>query len=805
MGSSVLDAKRSPGGENRDAKYEPVIQTQTLDLKRTTTRKLASRPTPRRLIPAEGWLPLLLLAIALYCVVWSIIAAEWVSHSLILLWSPAFGLLVGLIIAKLPRLPQAVLHLAACLIGHWLAIWLTSVVAFRVNWLLLLGGLRAAITGTMMTGTMPASEIVFFFYLAFLCFFLGYFGSWLVYRAHLPWLVALVYCSILLVNLNYVKQDLAYLVVILVGALILLIARVHLVTQIQRWTAEGLHTDVVWLRNMTTRCMQIASILTIIALLTGWMLPIQSQSASGKNFWDQLNNVWDNIINGRVTLQSIGSLTQPYQQPSNFFSDQLTVSGSVHLPIGQVLYYASSDALPHNLEGFTYNHFDGHTWTTSLTDAQSFEANSPLPVDIMRSDYTQVTTSVTLTQPPGGPKNYIFGPAQPTGFNTPVIVYGDGMAGSWTQVKPLVKGERYNVISMIPTTDSNLLSNVPLPAVAPDVWHNDINYQRLAADYIQGPQDLSPNVQSTMKQWTQGATNAYSALKLLESHLSDQSVFTYSVSNTPIPAKTDVVDWLLQTRSGYCTYYATAMAVMARQFGIPTRVVNGFSQGHYDVTHHNWVVDGQDAHGWVQAYLPSFGWVSFDPTPGFAPEAAPHPTPSPTATKPPTKATPVVTPPPVSKPTPPPPARLPPPFKPTNQSHPRATSPVDQNVLMGMSIAVLLLSMLVFLTAIASYWWRNLYAENGFVASMFWRLCWIASRAGFAPKSWQTPYEYSGLLSSQFPQNATPLLRLTDLFVRERWGPPAQAPSHVEEESVERLLPDLRHMFWQLMMRKVKK
>ncbi len=804
MRSSVVEDKRSSTGENRDARYEPVFHSQTSDLKRSTT-KLAPRPTPRRLVPTEGWLPLLLLAIALYCVVWSIISAAWVSHSLILLWSPAVGLLVGLIIAKSPRLPQSVLHLAACLIGHWLAIWLTSVVAFHVNWLLVLGGLRAAFTGTIATGTMPASEIVFFFYLAFLCFFLGYFGSWLVYRARLPWLVALVYCSILLVNLNYVKQDLAYLVVILVGALILLIARVHLVTQIQRWTAEGLHTDVTWLRNMTTRCMQIASILTIIALLTGWMLPIQAQSAGGRSFWDQLNNAWDNIINGRVTLQNIGSMTQPYQQPSNFFSDQLTVSGSVHLPVGQVLYYTSSDMLPHSLEGFTYNHFDGHTWTTSLTDAQPFEANAPLPVDISRSDYSQVRTSVTVTQPPGGPKSYIFGPAQPTSFDTPVIVYSDGMAGAWTQQKPLAKGEHYNVISLLTTTDSNVLSNAPLPTVAPDIWHNDMNYQRLAADYMQVPQDLSPNVQSTMKQWTQGATNAYSALKLLESHLSNQSVFTYSVSNTPIPANTDVVDWLLQTRSGYCTYYATAMAVMARQLGIPTRVANGFSQGHYDVTHHIWVVDGQDAHSWVQAYLPGFGWVNFDPTPGFGPNAAPHPIPSPTATKPATKATPVVTPP-ASKPTPPPPGRLQqPPFKPTNQSHSKGTGPVDQNMLMGMSIAVLLLSVLVFLTAIVSYWWRNLYAGNGFAAALFWRLCRIASWAGFAPKSWQTPYEYSGMLSRQFPQNATPLLHLTDLFVRERWGIPNQAPSPVEEENVEQLLPGLGTMFWQLLMRKVKK
>ncbi len=194
------------------------------------------------------------------------------------------------------------------------------------------------------------------------------------------------------------------------------------------------------------------------------------------------------------------------------------------------------------------------------------------------------------------------------------------------------------------TSDSALLSAVPLPAASQDFWHNDKNYASLAMDYMQVPQDLSPNVQNTMKQWTRGATDAYSALKMLEAHLSDQAVFTYSITNAPVPGNIDAVDWLLQTRSGYCTYYATTMAVMARQMGIPTRVVNGFSQGHIDQARHVWAVDGQDAHSWVQAYLPSFGWVNFDPTPGFAPNATPTSSKLPPSTKATPKPTPIITP-----------------------------------------------------------------------------------------------------------------------------------------------------------------
>ena len=66
MRSSVVEDKRSSTGENRDARYEPVLHSQTSDLKRST-KKLAPRPTPRRLVPTEGWLPLLFCLVDHFC------------------------------------------------------------------------------------------------------------------------------------------------------------------------------------------------------------------------------------------------------------------------------------------------------------------------------------------------------------------------------------------------------------------------------------------------------------------------------------------------------------------------------------------------------------------------------------------------------------------------------------------------------------------------------------------------------------------------------------------------------------------
>src|SRR5258708_17631508 len=75
-------------------------------------------------------------------------------------------------------------------------------------------------------------------------------------------------------------------------------------------------------------------------------------------------------------------LFQPFQSAANFFGDQLSITGSVNLPPGEVLYYTSSaTSQSQYLEGFSYDKFDGHTWTSSASNEnQQFPAGAQLPV-----------------------------------------------------------------------------------------------------------------------------------------------------------------------------------------------------------------------------------------------------------------------------------------------------------------------------------------------------------------------------------------------------------------------------------------
>jgi hypothetical protein len=57
------------------------------------------------------------------------------------------------------------------------------------------------------------------------------------------------------------------------------------------------------------------------------------------------------------------------------------------------------------------------------------------------------------------------------------------------------------------------------------------------------------------------------------------------------------------------------MAIMLRTQGIPSRIVNGFRGGEFNDLTGSYVIRARDAHSWVEAYIPGYGWTTFDPTP----------------------------------------------------------------------------------------------------------------------------------------------------------------------------------------------
>jgi transglutaminase-like putative cysteine protease len=116
---------------------------------------------------------------------------------------------------------------------------------------------------------------------------------------------------------------------------------------------------------------------------------------------------------------------------------------------------------------------------------------------------------------------------------------------------------------------------------------------------------------------TSRAQSPYEAAAFLETWFRDAGGFVYDEQPpAPIGGTPALVDFVNDTKRGYCQHYAGAMALMLRLLGIPARVAVGFTSGEYSADDKEWVVKDTNAHAWVEVWFPGYGWMPFDPTPG---------------------------------------------------------------------------------------------------------------------------------------------------------------------------------------------
>lgn len=77
----------------------------------------------------------------------------------------------------------------------------------------------------------------------------------------------------------------------------------------------------------------------------------------------------------------------------------------------------------------------------------------------------------------------------------------------------------------------------------------------------------------------------------------------------------DVIADFLEERSGYCSHYAAALAILGRALGVPTRMVLGYAPGSGSDDAGTFAVAASQLHSWTEAYIDGVGWVPFDVTP----------------------------------------------------------------------------------------------------------------------------------------------------------------------------------------------
>ncbi len=135
--------------------------------------------------------------------------------------------------------------------------------------------------------------------------------------------------------------------------------------------------------------------------------------------------------------------------------------------------------------------------------------------------------------------------------------------------------------------------------------------------YLKLPDTLPPRISSLSYEICGSCETKYDKIRAVERYF-EENGYQYTTSPNAMPKDRDFVDWMLfDEKQGYCTYYATAAAVLLRCAGIPARYVEGVridnKYGDYDT----YQVSGVDIHAWCEAYLEGYGWIVVDATPGY--------------------------------------------------------------------------------------------------------------------------------------------------------------------------------------------
>lgn len=252
-----------------------------------------------------------------------------------------------------------------------------------------------------------------------------------------------------------------------------------------------------------------------------------------------------------------------------------------------------------------FDHFAHDRWTQTETALEMRRLSSRglltlLPLNPSPRTTSEVKYSVQLVRKLGTQALPLSADIKEVRFPAAVLALGDDE----TVLAPgkLGAGTQYSGVAYLPQASTRAVTYAEsLPA------------QR----YLQLPEDFTPEMQSLSASAAGSSTGEEQRALAIENylrshyHYSMESVFS-SQGVTPMQA------FLFQTYKGHCEHFATAMALLLRAQGIPSRVVHGFSATSYNPVTGYYEVHRFDGHAWVEGFIAGAGWLTFEPTPAYA-------------------------------------------------------------------------------------------------------------------------------------------------------------------------------------------
>ncbi|MDZ4351000.1 MAG: DUF3488 and transglutaminase-like domain-containing protein [Arthrobacter sp.] len=309
-----------------------------------------------------------------------------------------------------------------------------------------------------------------------------------------------------------------------------------------------------------------------------------------------------------------GSRLNPFG-PASGLNPMISLGNSLRSPTGdgRITFATNAPTTPY-LRSVTVDSFNGDNWAPDDRDS-----TRRLGTGRMESGFESAATEVrvvTAVDTGQFTSPYLPAPYAPEAVN--------GLTGrwSWDPATLSIKGvdansrnQQYVVLSAAPQLTPDLLAQATGPV------------EGVPEQFIRPPDNVPEIVRTTAQAVTEGSTTAYARAMAIQQYLRSAE-FSYSLQS-PVQGGYDgnglsVLADFLNQKSGYCIHFASAMAVMARLEGIPSRIAVGYAPGRPTGATVSiggqgalpeYEVDARDAHAWPELYFQGLGWVPFEPTP----------------------------------------------------------------------------------------------------------------------------------------------------------------------------------------------
>jgi transglutaminase-like putative cysteine protease len=691
-------------------------------------RRSVKKPGPKfRMGDWRGWLNLILLFAVLEVAVLSLEHAKWItpqpSLTLVLILS-----MLTVWILVVCRLHSALIHVLALILGPLVVIWQTN--SFR-------------------------SSDVFYFtvFLTSVTWVMGYLSTWFLLRRINAWVAVCFGAVVVLVNLsNLPTSYYMYFGFYFVAAIFLLVQtrivkRQYSPEQTARYTGKGLIYFV-------------SSLLCIVIVAVGisWAMPdvrfpsLQTMIAT-KILWKQgIEQSRFNFFANVASKQSLNTNSMRLDLP---FEATWHESDRIDFIV--------SSTVPSYWQVRAYDVYTGSGWENSpVSDVVLKSKNawdgSESPANSERVTYTvtpNIKTDVLLTS-----GSFI-------AASKPVLVQvGSGDVIGVMSSHVLSAGESYSVTAAVSQATPQELESV------------GDNYSLIdLQSYLQLPDDFPESIRELSANLTANATTPYQKILKIKSYLSR---IPYSTDIKAPPEGVDGVAYFLFTeRAGFCVHFASAMAVMLRSVGVPTRLAIGYLPGEPGAEKGEYILRDRSYHAWPQVYFPGYGWVDIEATPSNSESAG-----STVALSEPVVSSEAI-------------RELPawniwfnPAFYGLNQGNsgnpgvPSArsikgppgpwpfASQLGQSLLIIIIIAFFaVLATVPFLLLRSSFFrWVWKVDRSDLAALTYERLCQLGSMLKLGPRPNQTPLEYATVLAAEFPEQAREIQEITRAYLERRYG-----------------------------------